>query len=129
MVLDVILERAFYDDGTVGFVAVDGNYELTSIHQLNEDCFKHGCVVHNPSDTMQNREQFPFNWREDRGIMERICPCGIGHPDSDSARYAERMGHPELNSHGCCGIHCEPTQPSMRRWPKWASRLSQLTLR
>lgn len=118
MVLDVILERNIGIEGRIIFETPDKSIELMGIHQVTEDCFEYGCVVHNPSDTMQNREQFPYNWREDAGKFERICPCNIGHPDTDAARYAERIGRPELNSHGCCGIHCEPTQPSMRRWPK-----------
>ena len=44
-----------------------------------------------------------MNWREDRGILERLCMHGIGHPDRDSALYLESIGKSEENVHGCDG--------------------------
>lgn len=70
-------------------------------HERNEDCEQNGCALHNPSDTVQNRERWPYNWRTDRGILERICEHGVGHPDIDSANFLRRIGKAEENVHGC----------------------------
>jgi hypothetical protein len=74
------------------------------VHARNADCDE-GCVIHNPSDhPMRN---FPTHWRGDRGLMERICPHGVGHPDPDDLAYKRRMrgdGYVHAESvHGCCG--------------------------
>ena len=54
---------------------------LYNVHDLAL-CTGQHCTVHNRSDhTMRS---FPQHWRGDRGIMERICPHGVGHPDPDS---------------------------------------------
>jgi hypothetical protein len=43
-------------------------------------------------------------WRDDKGVMERLCPeHGVGHPDPDDAAFNIRMGRDYLNVHGCCG--------------------------
>jgi len=70
-------------------------------HGLRDDCMNYGCAIHNPSDTIQNREEWPYNWRTDCGILERICEHGVGHPDMDSARYMDRIGKDYENVHGC----------------------------
>lgn len=68
---------------------------------------RHPCVIHNPS--FHHMNGWPTNWRADRGIMERICPHGVGHPDPDDMAYQRRtyMGgrHPEYidGVHGCDG--------------------------
>lgn len=98
--------RVVPDSGQIVFTTPDGKYELSGTHPVTEDCLEHGCVIHNPSDTRQNREGWPHNWRTDRGIMERICEHGVGHPDHDSAAYLARMGLEYENVHGCdfcCG--------------------------
>jgi hypothetical protein len=43
------------------------------------------CVIHNPSD--HHMREWPLNWRGDRGLMERICKHGTGHPDPDDIAY------------------------------------------
>jgi hypothetical protein len=40
------------------------------------------------------------HWRDDAGKMERICPCGVGHPDPDSM-YVDNYF-----MHGCCPKRC-----------------------
>src|SRR5688572_4587655 len=55
-----------------------------------EDCVGRNCVIHNPSD--HRMKDWPLNWRSDRGLMERLCPCGIGHPDPDDIAYKESIG-------------------------------------
>lgn len=34
---------------------------------------------------------WPLNWRADAGVMERLCPCGVGHPDPDHLAYARSL--------------------------------------
>lgn len=66
------------------------------------------CCIHNPSD--HHMLEWPLNWRQDKGVMERICEHGIGHPDPDGAAYNERAGRGYLNVHGCCGCCQTPEQ-------------------
>jgi hypothetical protein len=53
---------------------------LRNVHS-EERCAGEVCVMHNPSD--HHMRDWPYNWRDDRGLMERICPHGVGHPDPD----------------------------------------------
>jgi hypothetical protein len=53
---------------------------------------------------------FPQHWRDDRGIIERICPHGVGHPDPDALPYLDRvLGTQKAGTEmqhgcdGCCG--------------------------
>ena len=55
------------------------------------------CPIHNPSD--HHMSGWPTHWRDDRQLMERICPHGVGHPDPDD-RSDDR-------THGCDGC-CRP---------------------
>ena len=65
-------------------------------------CAGRGCAIHNhPSNHRLN--DAPLNWRGDRGILERICKHGIGHPDHDSALYLDSIGQGFENIHGCDG--------------------------
>lgn len=60
---------------------------------LDTECLGEYCTMHNRSD--HSMRSFPQNWRSDRGIMERICPHGIGHVDPDEVT--------EDRVHGCDG--------------------------
>lgn len=78
------------------------DYRLTNLH-VDGDCGEY-CDVHNrrhPQDS-----GYPLNWRTDRGIMEFICPCGIGHPTYAQSEYNNKSGKSYENTHGCCRIHC-----------------------
>lgn len=66
-----------------------------------KDCEGRHCVIHNPSD--HNMRDMPLFWRYDRQIMERICKCGVGHPDPDDLAFKESQGHLDTGIHGCCG--------------------------
>lgn len=55
------------------------------------------CTLHNRSDHLMR--SFPQNWRADRGIMERICSHGVGHPDPDELGLSLR----NRGVHGCDG--------------------------
>jgi hypothetical protein len=72
---------------------------LINVHS-KKVCKGEYCCVHNPSNHhMADWEQV---WREDRRMMERICPeHSCGHPDPDDPS-ADR-------THGCCGC-CRPPE-------------------
>lgn len=55
------------------------------------------CPLHRRS--RHSMRGFPQNWREDRGLMERICPHGIGHPDPDDVKSRDAAER----SHACDG--------------------------
>lgn len=69
-------------------------------------CVGEFCCIHNPSD--HALKDAPLNWRGDRGLMERICEHGVGHPDPDDLAYKERVMSKEdfemraFGTHGCC---------------------------
>lgn len=81
---------------------------LVNVHSETA-CRGRECVVHRPSD--HSMRTFPLHWRGDRGIFERICSHGTGHPDPDQFGYwVERYGEYEADAimaHGCCGC-CAP---------------------
>jgi len=61
-------------------------------------CEGRPCTIHHRTD--HHMRAWPQNWRADRGMMERICPHGVGHPDPD-----ERPGINMI--HGCDGCCAE----------------------
>lgn len=73
---------------------------IVGIHDPG-DCAGEACVFHNPSGhSMADR---PMNLRES-GLIERVCGCGVGHPDPDSAAWLNRrLGDTTWGVHGCCG--------------------------
>lgn len=48
-------------------------------------CFGQGCVIHHPS--AHGMRDWPLYWRGDRGLMERACKHGVGHPDPDDLAF------------------------------------------
>ena len=62
------------------------------------DCMGDTCTIHKRSN--HSMRSFPQHWREDRSIMERICPHGVGHPDPDD--YKVQLSKVE-QIHGCDG--------------------------
>lgn len=70
---------------------------LTAVHKPSK-CVGDHCVIHRPSD--HNMRSWPTHWRDDRGLMERICPHGVGHPDPDDTN----LDH----VHGCDGCCFDP---------------------
>ena len=65
-------------------------------HHPKGQCNGTICVLHNPTE--HSMRDFPLHWRIDRGIMERICPHGVGHPDPDD--YNVYTGKDD-GIHGC----------------------------
>jgi hypothetical protein len=65
---------------------------------LKKECRKGPCPIHKRTD--HHMRPFPQHWREDRYLMERICPHGVGHPDPDDPSK-DRV-------HGCDGCCIPP---------------------
>lgn len=77
---------------------------LYNVHDP-EKCAEQACCIHNPSDHVM--KDFPQLWRNDRYMMERVCPHGIGHPDPDHMTHMRLVYGNEFASyhsiHGCDG--------------------------
>ena len=73
------------------------------VHEL-EQCKAGPCPIHFPSP--HHMIAWPQIWRDDRRIIERVCPHGIGHPDPD-CKYA----HVDFTHgcDGCCSVEKEST--------------------
>lgn len=69
---------------------------LSNVHDPAR-CAGRPCTIHNRTE--HSMREFPQSWRSDRGIMERICPHGVGHPDPDSPWSADSFEW----LHGCDG--------------------------
>lgn len=91
---------------TKGRIAWEPDGEIWSNVHLRADCQGRNCVVHNPSN--HSMVNWPRHMRE-TGLVERICPHGIGHPDPDSVAWLNKQTRPEMGwgMHGCDGC-CAP---------------------
>lgn len=77
-----------------------GTGQHLKVHN-KEKCKHTHCPIHNPSDHCM--VDWPTHYRDDRGIMERICIHGTGHPDPDDWKIQNGK---DDGIHGCCGC-CE----------------------
>ncbi len=73
---------------------------LNGVH-LVDDCGGDDCVLHKPSG--HHMSGWYLSWRDDRGIFERICEHGVGHPDPDQFDYWRRTDQEWQGVHGCDG--------------------------
>lgn len=88
-------------DAEGNYTILGDGFKLSRIHDP-KNCEGRGCAIHDhPSD--HPLKDAPLNWRIDRGILERACPHGVGHPDHDSAAYLASIGQGFENIHGCDG--------------------------
>lgn len=69
------------------------SYDLYGVH-LPGQCRGQYCVIHKPRAT--HMDDWHLHWRDDRGIFERICEHGIGHPAPEQWGYTDCV-------HGCDG--------------------------
>jgi hypothetical protein len=91
--------RYLIGDATDPFIgAHQGVAVLENVH-LPASCEGEFCVIHNPSE--HHMRSWPLVWRDDKGVMERMCAHGVGHPDPDDAAFQARVGRGSLNIHGC----------------------------
>jgi hypothetical protein len=70
---------------------------LFNVH-AKETC-RGWCVIHNPMPGPW--DEWPTHWRDDMGIMERLCPHGIGHPAAE-----ELVNSFSIGVHPCDGCPC-----------------------
>lgn len=80
-----------------------GGQKLINVHD-EAMCYGVYCPIHNMSE--HHMKSWPQNWRSDRGIMERICSHGVGHPDPDDYKFRETTS---ASIHGCDGC-CSPPE-------------------
>lgn len=80
--------------------AMAGGGILVNVHPASA-CDGRGCPIHHPSD--HHMKDWPMKWRNDVGLMERICPHGIGHPDPDDLEHKRNLGLLGYSIHGCDG--------------------------
>ena len=96
-------------EGDMG-LQLPGGAALVNVHPPAA-CSGYGCPLHHPSD--HALKDASLNWRQDRGLFERLCSHGIGHPDPDSIAYLRRSGSDEDGTHGCCGC-CRSRDPGVQ---------------
>lgn len=77
-----------------------GHATIINVHPASA-CKGRPCVVHHPSD--HRMREWALNWRDDRGLMERLCPHGTGHPDPDDMAYQASAGRSWQGVHDCDG--------------------------
>ena len=80
------------------FVTDAEGIQLVNVHAM-DNCAGRPCVIHNPTD--HHMREWQLHWRNDRGIFERICEHGIGHPDPDQFDYWRQIGQEWQSVHGC----------------------------
>lgn len=83
---------------------ITGTGQQVNVHDP-DNCKGGYCVIHNPSN--HHMVDWPTHWREDRKLLERLCPHGIGHPDPDHLDHLPAGRRSIESIHGCCG-HCIP---------------------
>lgn len=84
---------------------VSGTGQRVFVH-TRDKCDGPPCVIHSPSH--HSMSEFPTFWRGDRGLMERVCAHGVGHPDPDDLAFKRRKFGNHYSkyafaSHGCDG--------------------------
>ena len=101
-----------------GCIYVTGTHQvLTNVHPP-ENCEGHHCVIHAPSrhplvyapTHWRVRTEFdPHDFEHVIQVMERICPCGVFHPDPVDVAVVTRTKGDEwgfVGAHECCEKGC-----------------------
>ena len=77
---------------------------LVGVHDPGE-CADGVCTVHHPTD--HPMRDWPLHWRGDRGLFERLCTHGVGHPDPDQWAFWDSAldvaDAQAMRVHGCDG--------------------------
>lgn len=95
--------------------------ELTNVHSPRACADALGCGIHNRPSNHALKDA-KMLWRNDRGILERLCEHGVGHPDADSAAYLASIGRSNDNIHGCDGCCIGKPESEADKKPEfWAS--------
>lgn len=77
-----------------------GTGQKLYVHE-SDICENQYCSIHNPSP--HHMRDWKTHWREDRHLMERICPHGVGHPDPDHINHLLIEKQTIESIHGCDG--------------------------
>lgn len=94
----------FFGDGL-------GEVALSNVHP-DTACADGPCVIHNPSD--HHMRGWSLLFRADKGLMERLCAHGVGHPDPDDMAWHASQARDWLGVHGCDGC-CRTTNSTPRK--------------
>jgi hypothetical protein len=100
-----LAKRAGVDKSRVSNMEHTDDWFIT--HEPGQ-CAGERCCIHNRSDHVMR--SFPQYFRWDRGIMERTCPHGTGHPDPDQEEFFDKAFGKNAEYewvHGCDGC-CNP---------------------
>lgn len=81
-------------------IRLEHSRETVRAH-TRKDCRTEVCPIH--KRTEHSMRGFPQHWREDRPLMERICPHGGGHPDPDHLANLSLDQREFEAAHGCDG--------------------------
>lgn len=84
------------------FVLEHTRVTVTNVHDPAL-CAGRPCTIHNRSD--HHMRSWPQNFRPDRGIMERICEHGVGHPDPDDLDWRPETSDGRVEGRDTAGIH------------------------
>lgn len=84
---------------SVDHARLENSTEVLQCH-LPDQCAGERCTIHNRSH--HHMRSFQQHWRGDRGIMERICEHGVGHPDPDDYRVYTGADDGVHGCDGCC---------------------------
>ena len=90
-------------------IAILENSDVAINVHSKDTCLGEYCTIHNRSQHIMRI--FPQSYRFDKGLMERICPHGVGHPDPDDIMLIK---YEYLAIHGCDGC-CMPHPPQRFR--------------
>ena len=91
-----VFDRIEFEDWT------SGTGQHLRVHAKGR-CHGTACPIHHPTD--HPLRDWPTHFRSDRGIMERICPHGVGHPDPDDPTDDRTHG-----CDGCCRKSVTPVE-------------------
>lgn len=89
-------------DEHAGVVRLEHSDETIVNTHDPEQCAHEHCTIHNMSE--HHMRDWPQHWRSDRGLMERICPHGVGHPDPDEYKIHLNPAESIHGCDGCCGV-------------------------
>lgn len=95
------------DKGVNRTVTVEG-ITLHNVHDRSLCEHRSACTVHAPSD--HHMRGMKLHWRGDRGLFERICKHGVGHPDPDQWEYWDESDQEFMGVHGCDGCCMPPKE-------------------
>jgi hypothetical protein len=86
---------------------------------LRSACMGTWCCIHTQMPGPWS--SWPRLWRDDRGVMVRVCPCNVEHPVAEMYEPAIYLNREYMLVHDCCECPCSPTD-----LPKWGRKIGLL---